>query len=147
MLKKCIADGSAFRKFREFIEAQGGDVAFIDDTERFEKAKYSRVVKAESDGYIETINAERIGRVSVILGAGRETKDAPIDPSAGIHNYCKVGDFFKKGDTLAVLYADKEELLENAEQYYRAAYTVSEKPVKPLTTIYGFVDETGFHRF
>lgn len=147
ILKKCIADGSAFRKFREFVEAQGGDVAFIDNTELFTKANYSRVVKADTDGYIETINAERIGRVSVILGAGRETKDAPIDPSAGIHNYCKVGDFFKKGDTLAVLYADKEELLENAEQYYRAAYTVSAKPVKPLTTIYGFVDETGFHRF
>ncbi|MBO7630943.1 MAG: thymidine phosphorylase [Lachnospiraceae bacterium] len=147
LLKIVIADGSAFRKFREFITAQGGDVAFIDDTNRFKKAKYSHIVKAEEDGYIASINAERIGRVSVLLGAGRETKDAPIDPSAGIHNYCKVGDFFKKGDTLAVLYADEESLLDGAEKYYRTAYTVSAEPVSPLTTIYGFVDETGFHTF
>ena len=145
LLSGKIKDGGAFAKFREFVEAQGGDVSYIDDTSRFEKARFTRTVKAEEDCTIKTIDAERIGRVSVILGAGRETKEAPIDMSAGIHNYCKVGDSFRKGDVLAVLYTNKESVLDDAERLYRQAYTVSDMPVSKLTTIYGFVDTDGFH--
>lgn len=144
-LSRVLADGSAYDKFKEFVVAQGGDVRYIENPELFEKAGYQRVIKAESDCTIASINAERIGRVSVILGAGRETKNAPIDMSAGIHNYCKVGDTFKKGDTLAVLYTNKEFVLDDAERLYREAYTVSDGPVSGLTTIYGFVDTEGFH--
>lgn len=145
-LREVIRNGAAYAKFKEFVQAQGGDVRFIEDTERFEKAKYQRVIKAPADLTVKTIDAERIGRVSVILGAGRETKNAPIDMSAGIHNYCKVGDTFKKGDTLAVLYTNKESVLEEAEALYHKAYSVSDAPVPALTTIYGFTDTEGFHK-
>ena len=144
-LNAVIDDGSAFSKFRDFVSAQGGDVRYIDHPELFPKAAYSRVIKADRDGIIDTVNAERIGRVSVVLGAGRETKNDPVDMSAGIHNYCKVGDSFRAGDTLAILYTNKEEMLDEAERMYRTAFTLSSGEVKPLTTIYGFTDKTGFH--
>lgn len=145
LLKGVIRDGSAYRKFLAFVEAQGGDTGYIEETDRFTKARFERVVKAKTAGTVATVDAERIGRVSVILGAGRETKNAPIDMSAGIHNFCKVGDTFNEGDTLAVLYTNKESVLDEAERLYHNAYTVSKGTVPKLTTIYGFVDANGFH--
>lgn len=145
MLKRVIESGEAYGKFLDFVEAQGGDIAYVENPELFRKAPYSIEVLAKQDGYISEINAERIGRTSVILGAGRETKEEPIDMAAGIMNYCKVGNFFRKGDVLAVLYSSSEEKLTEAEAYYHSAYSLSDTPVEKLTTIYGYVDETGYH--
>lgn len=146
MIDEVLKNGKAFDKFCEFVEAQGGDVSYIRNPEKFEKALYHRDIVAKEKGYISTVNVEGIGRASVLLGAGRETKDAPIDMKAGIVNYCKVGGYFNQGDILATLYADSEMLLDASEEKYRASFTVSENPVSKLTTIYGFVDELGFHR-
>lgn len=144
-LSTVIANGKAFEKFCEFVSAQDGDVTFIMEPSRFSTAAHSIDVLATEDGYIESVNAERIGRTSVLLGAGRETKDDPIIMSAGIVNYCKVGTFFRKGDVLATLYAEDASKLTAAMEYYRSAYSVVPTPVDQLTTIYGYVDIDGFH--
>ena len=109
------------------------------------KAACKRVVKAEEDGYLVSMNAETVGRSSVILGAGREKKGDPIDMAAGLENYAKVGHRFQKGDTLGILYTNREESLDAAEKLYRSAFCFGALPVAEPTTIYGIVDETGFH--
>ena len=143
-LEDVLSDGSAFRAFRAFVAAQGGDVRYIDDPELLPKAKYKRIVKAEEDGYLISVNAETVGRSSVILGAGREKKGDPIDMAAGIENYAKVGSHFKTGDVLGVLYSNREESFDASEKLYRSAFAFGALPVEEPTTIYGIVDENGF---
>lgn len=143
-LEVVLSDGSAFRAFRAFVAAQGGDVRYIDDPELLPKAKYKRIVKAKEDGYLLSVNAETVGRSSVILGAGREKKGDPIDMAAGIENYAKVGNHFKTGDVLGILYTNREESLDASEKLYRSAFAFGTLPVEEPTTIYGIVDENGF---
>lgn len=129
MAKQAIADGGALKKFSEMIEAQGGDAAVTADPGKLPKAPHFAVVRAERDGYITRMDAEACGAVSVALGAGRATKDAPIDFSAGIIMEKKTGDRVRCGDALAFLYTSRQEGLKYAEQLYRGALTFgSEKP-------------------
>ncbi len=121
-----IENGEAKKKFAEMVEAQGGDPSFVFDTEKFQKAKYSRSVIASKDGTISKMDTEKIGIASVILGAGRATKESLIDYAAGIKIYAKTGDNVKKGQELAVLFADDEKLFEGASNTYLEALVISE---------------------
>ena len=127
-----IKNGSAFEKFKEMIAAQGGDVSVLDDTDKFEKATVIYEVKATEDGYIYNIDTEKYGIASVLLGAGREKKGDSIDYSAGIIMNKNTGDAVKKGETIATLLTNKQELCQNAEKTLLEAVTISsEKPELP----------------
>ena len=128
--ENALESGLAYNKMKEWIKAQGGDVKFIENTELFKKSAHSLEVISEFDGYIESMDAETIGISSVILGAGRTTKDDTIDYSAGIILSKKTGDKVKKGDLLCTLYADNQSLLEPAKEKYLSALKFSDK--KPL---------------
>lgn len=147
MANKSLQDGSAFNKFVEMVEAQGGDISVIKDTEKFAKAPYSYNVLAQKEGYITHIDTEKCGIASVVLGAGRETKDSDIDLSAGIIINKKVGDYVSKGDTVATLYSAKEETFMSSETMLREVITIEkEKPeVEPL--IYARVEKDKVERF
>ena len=108
MVKKAIEDRSALQMFADMVAAQGGDKEWILHPEHFPKAAYSHEVKAEKDGYIIGVDTESYGVASLLLGAGRNTKEDVIDPTAGIMLCKKTGDFVKKGETLAVLYSGKQ---------------------------------------
>ena len=84
MLKQTINDGRAINKMREFIEAQGGDGEVVNNTELLPKASIIMDIIAEESGFVESINTQEIGIVSLTLGGGRETKDSKIDLSVGI---------------------------------------------------------------
>lgn len=103
MVNNALNSGKAFEKMKEWISAQGGDVSFIENTDKFPKAESVYDVLADSDGYISSMDTEKIGLASVILGAGRENKEASIDFSAGIMLYKKTGDKISKGEKLATL--------------------------------------------
>ncbi len=109
LVKSKIADGSAFEKFCEFVEAQGGDVSYIRDPSKFEVAKNHIEVFAENSGFVNKIDALEIGESSMRLGAGRETKEDIIDMAAGIVLCKKVGDKVNKGDKLCDVYTNKTE--------------------------------------
>ena len=131
MAEKAIADGSAFETFCTMVREQGGDDAVLRDYSKFRKAPYTVEVLAERDGYITKMNAEEVGETSVVLGAGRETKDSPIDFSAGLILHKKYGDAVKKGDSLVTLYTSKESALKDAEAMYREAVQIGdERPEK-----------------
>ncbi len=108
MAKDAIEKGSALQMFADMVEAQGGDKQWILHPEKFPKAAYAHEVKAKEEGYIVGVDTESYGVASLLLGAGRNTKEDTIDPAAGILLCKKTGDFVKKGDVLAVLYADKQ---------------------------------------
>ena len=113
MLEECIKDGSAFNKFLEMVQAQGGDVEYILHPEKFELAKNIIPIYAKEEGYVEDINALEIGLSSMTLGGGRETLDDVIDMSAGIMLNKKVGDYVKEGEVLCYLHSNKNVTLIN----------------------------------
>lgn len=133
-VKDAIDSGRAFEKMKEWIAAQGGDVSYIDNPEKFPVAKYIHEVKAPKDGHISRMDAEEIGIAGVILGAGRAEKGDPIDFAAGIQLVKKVGDPVKAGETIALLYTNNDAAISDANAKYLNAVVISdEKPdLKPL---------------
>ena len=131
MAQDAITSGKALDTFARMVAAQGGNADFIYHPENFAKAPYVREVKVEKDGYIATVNTEQYGLASLLLGAGRNTKEDKIDLSAGYLLKKKTGDSIKAGDTLAVLYASREDLFDAAERTLLNATTITaEAPEK-----------------
>ena len=136
MAEKAIADGSAFEKFRVLVQAQGGDVAYVDDVSRFPKAKCVDIVKAPRNGSISQIHARNVGEASVILGAGRAKKSDAIDHAVGLLIHKKVGDRVESGEPLFTIYANDESKLAEARQMTLTAYFFSDTDVPPLPLFY-----------
>lgn len=108
-LKNAIDSGAAFEKFCLMIEAQGGDLSYIKNPEKFPMASNIKDIVADKEGYVSEINALEIGLSSMRLGGGRETLEDVIDMSAGIVLNKKVGDYVKKGELLCKIYTNKSE--------------------------------------
>lgn len=140
LLLEKLNDGSALKKFAEFVEAQGGDSAPVYDTKLLPQASIVKEVYAPVDGYVSHIESDRVGISAMKLGGGRETKESPIDLSVGILVNKKVGDKVEKGEKIATLYANDGEKLAAAitelEQAYSYSVTPVEKP-KLIKTIIG----------
>ena len=124
MARKAIDDGSALETFANMVKAQGSDESCIFDTSLFPTAKYSYGVKVAQDGYIYSVDTEGYGVASLLLGAGRNTKEDKIDYSAGLILKSKTGDRVYKGDTVAVLYANDEKLFVAAENKLLESTTI-----------------------
>lgn len=142
-LKEAIDSGKALEKLKQFVKAQGGDPRQVDDPTLLPAANYVLDVTSEKQGYIEKIHAETIGRSSLILGAGRETKDSEIDLTAGIYLYKKTGDYVKKDEKLAALYTNSENKLQPAKEKLLTAYHFLNYKVVPRPLIFGEVSEDG----
>ncbi|MBR5967383.1 MAG: pyrimidine-nucleoside phosphorylase [Lachnospiraceae bacterium] len=147
MLLKTIEDGSALKKMAEFVEAQGGDPAYVYDTDKFEKATIIEPVCSDREGYVSSIHTDEVGMTSLILGGGRETKESVIDLSVGMIIEKKIGDHVDKGEPLATLYANDRSKLEAAKQRFLGAYTIGEKPEVLPKHVYGIVTEDGIKMF
>lgn len=140
LLLEKLNDGSALKKFAEFVEAQGGDSAPVFNTELLPQASIVREVTAPVDGYVSHIESDRVGISAMKLGGGRETKESEIDLSVGILINKKVGDSVKKGEKIAALYANDEAKLVAAIDELTQAYSYSQTPVdrpKLIKTIIG----------
>ena len=136
MAEGSIAAGSAFEKFRVLIQAQGGDVSYVDDTSRFPRAEHVEVVESPQTGYVAQIQARSVGEAAVALGAGRARKSDPIDHAVGFVIQHKVGDQVEKGEPLFTIHAnDKDKLLE-ARQAILSAHAFSVDPVERLPLFY-----------
>lgn len=141
-----IDDGSALQCLIDMVKAQGGDASVIENTDNFVKAKYSYEVKAPVSGYIASMNTEGCGIASVMLGAGRETLDSPIDMAAGIIISRKTGDEVKAGDVIATLLADDEALFAGAEKKYLESIEFSNEKVVRNPLLYAKVSRDGTKR-
>ena len=103
-----INNGLAFNKLKEMVQIQGGDITYLDNIEKFEKAKYIIEVKSDKNGQISEMNAEDIGKLACFLGAGRVKKEDKIDMAVGIVLNKKVDDFVEQDETMATIYANDE---------------------------------------
>lgn len=139
MMKEVIDNGKAYQKLRELIENQCGDFSFIDDTSKFTKAKYIVEIKSNKEGYINSINAEEIGKLASRLGTGRMKKEDKIDMAVGIIIKKKVSEFVRKDEVIAVAHINDAEKIEDTInkilKIYRIDNNEIEKPKSILEII------------
>lgn len=135
-VQNAITSGTALNTLKVWISAQGGDESFIENTEKFKKASFKYEIRAAEDGFIRSVNAEAVGIASVMLGAGRASKEDSIDHSAGILLYAKPGRKVMRGDTLAVLLTNKESQIKVAEKTVLEAIEIGSAPTEEKPLIY-----------
>lgn len=135
MLLENIQNGKAYNKFIELVQNQGGDIEYVKDVTKFEKARIIQEVISTTEGYVQEINAEEIGKLSCDLGAGRKTKKDKIDLQVGIILNKKLGDFVNKGDKLATIYANDIEKAKDTENELRRIYKIGKEKIEENTII------------
>jgi len=133
---KSLADGSAFEKFRVLVQAQGGDVSYVDDPSKLPGARLVDEVPAPRGGYLAQLHARVVGEAAVALGAGRARKGDPIDHAVGFVLHHKVGAKLDKGRPLFTVHANDEQQLADARRAVLAAHQISDAPVSALPLFY-----------
>jgi pyrimidine-nucleoside phosphorylase/thymidine phosphorylase len=124
-----LVDGSAYKKLKQAVTAQGGNAQALDKFELLPNATGMREVLSPRGGYVSLINAEDIGLASNMIGAGRDKKDDPIDPAVGIILEVKIGEKVDAGSVLCRIYHTKEDRLEDAADMVEDAFRISaQKP-------------------
>lgn len=136
-----LHSGAALQKFRDMVQAQGGDVAMIDNPALLPQAKIIQRIQAERDGFIITVDAEKIAHAAFELGAGRAKKGDPIDHAVGAKVTVKVGDKVKKGDIIGTIYANQSDKLASAKAILREAIGYGDEPVGRLPLFYDVLGE------
>mgnify|MGYP005782448111 FL=1 len=114
-MQENIINGKAYEKLIQMVQNQGGDISYLNDTNKFEKAKYIIPVESKTSGIIKEINAEEVGKVACFLGAGRLKKEDKIDNSAGITLNKKVGDYVEEKEVIAYINTNYEEKIDYAK--------------------------------
>ena len=140
LASKTLKDGTAFQELLKMVAAQGGDTNYIDNPEQLDKAKIISTVKSPQDGFLSRIDAINIGKAAVMLGAGRERKNDPIDLAVGIVVHQKVGSRINTGDPLFTIHANNPEIINSASEEALAGIdiTIEKSPTLPLH--YDFIE-------
>ena len=136
MAETAIASGAAYDKFRVLVRAQGGDVTYVDQPQKFPMAHFVEVVKSDRSGYLSMVHARMIGEAAVTLGAGRTEKNDPVDHAVGFVIHRKVGDFVERDQPLFTIYANDYSKQAEVRESLRAAFGWSEQPVPSLPLFY-----------
>lgn len=143
LARQQIANGEAFAKLKEMVQAQGGDTSVLDNPEKFAPPNVCYEVLAQREGFLYAMDTERCGVASMELGAGREKKEDPIDYSAGIVLRKKVGDFVRKGEVLASFYSSEESKCRTAEQTFTQALRIQDARPEQTALIHTRVTAQG----
>jgi len=140
LIEARLADGSGLAAFRRLVQAQGGDVAMIDDVNLLPRAAQQVEVLAQAEGYASFVDAVMVAKAALVLGAGREKKGDAIDPAVGVEVAVKVGDTVRVGQPLAVIHANNSALIDEAKALIQQAVTVRSEPVEPMALFAGVID-------
>src|SRR5579884_1825418 len=130
MAQAKLLDGSGYQKFKDVIQAQGGNPQVLDRFELLPNATGAREIASPRAGYISAIDAEYIGQASAMIGAGRNTKEDTIDPAVGVILEVKVGQKIDPGSILCRIYYTSEEHPEESAQLVDDAFRISQQPVE-----------------
>lgn len=130
LLNKHLESGDPYNRFKEMVHMQHGDIRVIENPELYPTSGSEVVVESPTSGYIQELNALKIGYLVMDMGAGRAKKEDLIDPGAGIVFHRKVGDSVKTGEPLATLLTNKTDEIESFIKRLLKAYTFSEIEVK-----------------
>ncbi|MFC5650883.1 pyrimidine-nucleoside phosphorylase [Paenibacillus solisilvae] len=147
LLRDKLASGEALDKFRALVAAQGGNPAVADDPGLLPQAPVVIPVVAKQGGYVQRIDAEKLGLAAMVLGAGRATKDAAIDYAVGLTLRLKVGDRVHAGDTLAAVHARSDgDIASQVVSRILEAYTISDQEVSVSPLLLSVVTADGVKR-
>jgi pyrimidine-nucleoside phosphorylase len=135
ILRRLLEDGGALAKFAEFITAQGGRAAVIDDERLLPTAPVVLPVYAATAGWVATISCRKLGLVAMELGAGRERLGDAIDPAVGIELHAKIGDLVQPGALIAEIHAAGRATAEPAAAEVRECFHLSAQPVRAATLV------------
>lgn len=138
-VEKALQNGSAWEKFRTLVKAQDGDVSYVDDPKKLPKSNLIEVILSPASGFLEGIDAEVVGNVSVELGGGRAKKTDLVDFAVGIMVHHKIGDRIEKGQPLFTIHANDKTKLAKASQDLLNAHSWSDKPVMELPLFYDVI--------
>jgi pyrimidine-nucleoside phosphorylase len=141
--RKAIKDGSAYRKFVQLVEAQGGDVSSIENLERYPLSNHVIEVRIGEGGIVQEVDPLELGLTSILLGAGRQRVDDQIEPKAGIVLKKKVGDSVEDHSVVALFYTDRDDIIESARKRIAGAYRVGKMLPPRLSRIISLVDQNG----
>jgi len=131
MAEQHLVDGSAYKKFKQVVSAQGGNAQALDKFELLPNATGMREVVSPRAGYVSSIAAEDIGVASNMIGAGRDKKEDAIDPAVGIILEVKSGEKVEAGSVLCRLYYTREDRVEEAAEMVEDAFHISaQRPVE-----------------
>jgi pyrimidine-nucleoside phosphorylase len=136
MAERALKNGSAFEMLHKLVAAQGGDVSYVDQPQRMEKARLTETVPSPADGYLSEINARAIGEAAAALGAGRARKEDPVERAVGFVILHKVGERLQAGEPLFVVHANDQARLDAAKNRVLAAHKFSDSPVAALPLFY-----------
>ena len=140
-LELSLKDGSAFETFKKFVVVQGGSEEEVLHPEKLPAAKYVDEVICMEEGYVSKIQTEEIGRISLLLGGGRETKESEIDLAVGLVLMKKHGDKVACGEALAEIHANDLEKLALAKERLLKAYTIVGEQVEKKPVIKKIIGE------
>ena len=134
-VRDALGSGAALAKFSAMIARQGGDATIVDDAKRLPQARHRRSVAARSSGYVHRLDAELVGRASMLLGAGRETVNDTIDRGAGIVIHAKPGEAVKSGAPILDLHYNEERQLAEAIALAESAIEIAVAPPAPAALV------------
>ncbi|HEY4611809.1 MAG TPA: thymidine phosphorylase [Bacteroidota bacterium] len=141
--KQAIASGNAYQKFLELVRTQGGDISMLENVDRYPRSKFSAEATAPRAGWVVSVDALETGLTATMLGAGREKIDDAINHKAGIVLNKKVGDRIEMGETLAILYTDRENVLDAARKRIAQAFAITPTKPEKQKLIYAMISKEG----
>lgn len=143
-LADTLTSGAALEKFRQIIEAQGGDPRVIDDPRRvLPQAAQQVPVTATRAGIVQSVAPREIGRGIIALGGGRRTMEDTVDPSVGFHVLVRPGDAVTRGQPIGIVFARDRPGVDAGTACLTEAIIIGEGPVTPPPLISHRVTATG----
>jgi len=139
ILLEALRSGRALAKFKEWVAAQGGDLAAVNDPSRLPQAAIVQDIPAPRTGYVAGIDAMEVGLTAMLLGAGRARKGDPIDHAVGVVLPVKIGDYVERGEPLLTIHANDGRKLARARERLLAAYTWGKEPVQAPSLLYEII--------
>lgn len=139
LAEQILKSGDAWKKFRQLVKAQGGDLNVIDQPQLLPHAKIIEPVISQDSGYLSIVNAKTVAEATILMGAGRAKKGDPINYGVGVLVHCKVGDEIKKGKLLFTIHADDKQKLEQVKSILFSALHFQDAPCKPLPLFYDVI--------
>jgi len=139
-VEEVLRNRTAFAKFAEMVEAQGGDVKYIEDPTRFEKARHIMTIRSAKSGYLSEMDTRGIGVAAMMLGAGREKAEDTISHSAGMYLYVKPGRHIEEGQSIATLYTNNEKAIATAGEKLLASIKFSQTAPQKTPLIHAVVN-------
>jgi pyrimidine-nucleoside phosphorylase len=134
--EKALKSGQAFRQFYNIVQAQGGDVRLLEDISLFPRAKFIGEIISEKNGYVQNIDCESIGKISLLSGAGRIRAEDVIDYSSGVVLHKKCGDSVLKGEVIAEYHTNRMECVDEIKSGIAGAYHIGKEKPENIPLVY-----------